>query len=374
MPTQGPAVAQGRNPRALIKVNDFIVRKIDSLEYVENNYSQPDSFKCKLPLYDLHPEINADYWLSQPALLIEIFIGFPNDPINYGIGDLQSMVLGGINDLIVCPFGPGGGYVEFNGFDLTKSFIDNKTTEKFPNLKASDIVTQLAVKRGLTPVVTKTTTEAGIYYNQDFVQPGSEVTEWDLITYLAQREGFQVFVRGTSLYFQPRVTTSPTPYVFQAQTLENGQSASFNGSELTLSRNLNYARDVIVTVSSWNAKTGYVSAQAKGTKNKQIVAARVAQSLSQPQTFEYYIPGLSKQQALQRAQQMAEDISQHERVFRTTCPGDNILRKDSLIQVKGVCPSADQTYYPDTITRTVGAGYIMNVVAKNHSPQSIVSL
>lgn len=368
-----PLVSQARNPRALIKINDTVVREVESLEYIENNLYLSDSFHVKLPLYNIQEALNIEYWLSQPAILVELFIGFPQNPLVYGINDLQSLILGGINNLQVRVF-DSGGYVEFDGFDLSKKFIDNKTTEKYPNQFASDIAIKLAIKEGLTPVVTPTNTPVGYYYTQDYVQLQTEVTEWDLLTYLAQNEGFQVFVRGKSLYFQPRPIQSTNPYLLQATTLENGQLASFNGESLIVSRNLNYSRDVIVTIRSWNAKTGRVQVKLSGNPIRKQTVAAVAQPVGEAQTYEYSIPGLTKEQAIIQARKLIEEITQHERLLEARLPGDNLLHKDSIIQLQGVSTSADQVYYPDTITRRISPteGYCMEVRAKNHSPQSVV--
>jgi phage protein D len=373
----GGPVSEARTPRALIKLNDTVIRKIETIDYVENNYYQPDSFRVDLPLYNLtdNGEINIEYWLSQGAVMVEILMGFPKDPVNYGVSDLQSMVIGGINDVSIRVFDNGGGFVSFNGFDLSKKFADNKIVEKYPQHTASQIATALAIKRGLTPVVTPTKTLVGVYYAQQFVQLGNETTEWDLLTYLAQREGFQVFVRGTSLYFKPRTTETPDPYKIPVTTAENGKISSMNGSRLVLYKNYNYARDVTVNVRSWSIGVGRVQVQAKGQKTKKPLVGARAQTIGETQTFDYFIPGLSKQQATERAQALLQDISAHERLLEIDKPGDNILRKDSLIQITGLSPSADQTYFPDTITRRMHCGtgeYSMNIRAKNHSPQSTV--
>jgi phage protein D len=376
MINQVPLQSQARNPRALVKINDNTVRKVEYVEYVENNFYMADSFHVRMPLYNLQEALNIEYWLSQPAILVETFAGFPNDPLNYGPQDLDSLILGGINNLNLRVF-QNGGYVEFDGFDLSKKFIDNKTTEKYQYQTASSIAITLANKEGLTPIVTPTTQYVGYYYTQDYVQLQTEVTEWDLLVYLAQKEGFLVFVRGTNLYFQPKPLTSPNPYVLQATTLENGQLASFNGTTLTLSRNLNYAKDVIVKIKSWNAKTGHVEVTLKAAKNKISQVNATAQTIGQPQVYSYTIPGLSKEQALNQARQLIEDITQHERLLQFTGPADNKLRKDSVIQLQGVSTSADQSYYPDSISRTIsssGQTYFMQVRAKNHSPMSVVSI
>lgn len=366
-----PMPSEARNPRIIVKINDKTIKKVEYIEYVENNFYLSDSFHVKLPLYGLKDEgIDIEYMLSQPAILVEIFAGFPANPINYGAADLESLVLGGINNLGLNIF--NNGLLEFDGFDLSKKLVDNKTTEKYPNHVASDIATLIAQKEGLTPVVTATDTPVGYYYTQDYVQLQTEVTEWDLLTYLAQKEGFQVFVRGKSLYFQPRPLTSPNPYVLQATTLENGQIATLNGSGLKIGRNLNYARDVIVKVKSWNSRTGRVTAEARATPNKKTVLAAAAQPIGEAQTFEYTIRGLTKEQAIIQAQKILTDITQHERLLEVTLPGNNIIHKDTVITLKGVSESADQNYYPDTIIRRIGQGYQMEIRAKNHSPQSVV--
>lgn len=370
---QMTTISQVRNPRALVKLNDTVIREIDSIEYVENNYYVSDSFRVKMPLYGRRDALELEYFMSQPAILVELFLGFPNDPVNYGVNDLDSMIVGAMEPVDCDIF---GSYIEFAGRDLSSKFIDNKTTEKYPNLTASDIAIILAKKRGLTPVVTATSQPVGYYYTQDYVQLGNAIPEWDLLTYLAQREGFMVFVRGKSLYFQPRPTESSPPTVWHAQppAAQNGQTVSFYGSSLKISRNMNYARDIIVKVRSMNASTGYTEAIAKGTPNKKTVTAAIAQPIGEAETYEYSIPGLSKEQAQLRAQQILQDISQHERNIEATLPADNKLRKDSAIKIQGVCPSADQIYFPDTITRRMSPteGYIMEVRGKNHSPQSVV--
>lgn len=373
-PVPTPNVA--RNPRVLIKINDTVFRKITSWTYVENNYYQPDTFRVELPLYTQDAVATIEYWQSQPALLFELFVGFPTNTVTYGVSDLQSLILGGINNIDLYVFDNGRGYISFDGFDLGKKFIDTKTFERFPNLTPSQIATTFANEQGLTPVVTDSGPPyAGYYYTGSYVQMGNAITQWDLLTYLAQQIGYQVFVRGTQLVFQPRPVQSSNPYLIQARTLENGNLASMNGSSLRISRNMNFARDVQVTILSFNSKSGRVSVTAQGRKTKRGVVSAIAKTLGEPQKYVENVPGLSKQQAQMLANQLVLKISQHERIIQVSGPGDNILRKDSVIQLSGVSPSADQTYFPDSITRSmagVEGAYKMEFVAKNHSPQSIV--
>ena len=151
MLNQLPIVGSARNPRGLVKINDMVISKIINIEYVENNTYTPDTFHIQLPLYDLDPAINIEYWMSQPAILVEVYIGFPNDINNFGINDLTKLIVGGIDQLNVHIF-ENGGIVEFSGRDLTSKLLDNKTTDKFPNNTSSYIATFFANQNGLTPV------------------------------------------------------------------------------------------------------------------------------------------------------------------------------------------------------------------------------
>lgn len=368
-----PLNSAAKQPRALLKINGQVIRQIESIEYVENNYYQPDSFRVVLPLYNTSSGLGIEYWESQQAFLVEILIGFPTDPDSYTVSDLYSLMTGGVDTVNVSIFARGS--VSITGRDLSLKLINKQTTEKFTNLTSSQIAIKLAQENGLTPIVTATKNPAGNYYNQDYVQLGNSVSEWDLLTYLAQQEGFQLFVRGNNLYFQPNPGMTAAPYLLQAQTLENGQSPVFNGKNISLSRNLQFAKDVIVRVRSTNAKSGRVDVTVRAHPTKGTPPVEAA-GLGEAQTFSYIIPGLNKQQALQRAQSLLQEITLHERILQATVPGDNILHKDNIIQLRGVSPSSDQTYFPDTITRSFSlrGGYNMTIKAKNHSTQSTTIL
>jgi phage protein D len=59
-----------------------------------------------------------------------------------------------------------------------------------------------------------------------------------------------------------------------------------------------------------------------------------------------------------------------------TIPGDNDLDTTSLIQLSGTGTAFDQVYFPDSITRRLSfdGGYEMTIEAKNHAPDSTVTL
>jgi phage protein D len=267
--------------------------------------------------------------------------------------------------------------VELSGRDLTSLLIDTKTTEKWTNQTSSQIATTLATRHGLTPVVTDTTTKVGKYYEIDHIRLTDKRSEWDLLTWLAREEQFVVFVRGQSLYFQPKPDpTQTTPYVLR-WTPPSSDSASpqFNGMSVKFRRSLTLARDIIVTVHSWNMKNAQGFSQTvHATHNKFTVLAGAPQPTGDAQVFSYTIPGLSPEQALERAQKILAELTQHEMNLDARLPADNLLDVDGIVLVQGTGTAFDQAYYPDSIKRSMSKseGYVMHIHAKNHSPESVV--
>jgi phage protein D len=357
----------GNTPRAQVMLNGVIIPFV-SFAVNNNTYYVADTFRLEIASNLLPTNITAIAMSYAPQLFVDIQAGFPAIPTAFSNAGLTELFYGQVDDF---SFDPIEGMITLSGRDLTARFIDNKTTEKFVNLTSSQIATQLATRRSLTPVVTATTTKVGKYYEIDQTRLTKEMTEWDLLTYLAREEDFIVYVQGQSLYFMPAPKDSQTPYVIQFnQPFFGSGSATGNIVDLTLSRNLTLAKDVIVEVRSWNQKQAKAfTVTAKATHNKSTVLAGAAQPTGEAQTYVYTYPNLTKQQALIKAQQLLKNISQHEMKLHATLPADNILNKTQIIKLAGTGTAWDQIYYPDSIVRDFSmSGYTMTVSAKNHSP------
>lgn len=360
-----------RQPRGIVEINgikcDFLRAEINT-----TTYFLADTFSIELPISGQPGKLSEQYFSSESAMMLEVFVGFPTNPDNFSNKDLDSIVLGQVDDVEINELERK---IILTGRDLTAKFIDNKTTQKYPNLTASQIVTLLAKKEGLTAEVTETSTPAGVYYANNHATITSELPEWDLITFLAQNEGFSAYVKGTTLYFHPLPTESDTPYLLQYTKPGNDNSyISFSGLNLTRKRSLTLARDVIVIVRSWNSgKKRAFTVKVRVTPNKKTVLASKAQPIGDAQTYTYTIPGLTKEQALQRAQKIAKQLTQHERIIEIEMPGDNILQKVSVIKLAGTETDFDQIYFTSSINRVLSpTEYHMHIEAKNHSPNSQV--
>jgi hypothetical protein len=77
--------------------------------------------------------------------------------------------------------------------------------------------------------------------------------------------------------------------------------------------------------------------------------------------------------ALKLAQQKAAELTQHERVWEATMPGDLTLDPRTMIQLVGTETDFDQTYFVDVIDRHLSMehGFVQHLRAKNTSPRTV---
>ena len=362
-----------RQPRGMVLLNGTRVSWID-FEINNNAYYQADTFRVTIPIKSQPAGIDTSWWAAQEQIEVELYIGFPSDPDNYSAEDLDIMFAGTVD---ILPHEMVSGVISLAGRDYTGKLIDTKTSMKWPGKTSSDIATMLASKYELTPAVTKTNKKVGVYIAHENAKMQIQWSEWDLLNWLAKQEGFQVYVAGTELHFEPK--TASAPIYHMEWLVDDIGNKHFDGTSLTFERNLNLARDVIVYVhvpSSPKNKKGFTK-EAKEVRNKDKVLNGKGQvRVGTPQVFTYTIPNLSPEQALQKAQTLLRDITRHQiKMLAVGIPADNILTPRHIILVSGT-GIYDQQYNPDSVTRKISKqdGYLMDIVAKNHDINSQVPL
>ncbi len=366
---------QVRAPRGALKINGVLAPFWDQLEVENNNYASADTFSATFLVSALPPDRDVTWFSQQQDMYCELFMGIPTDPNNYGPDDLTSYIYGQADSI---EYDPTRGQIRVMGRDLTRVFIDAKTSEKFQQKTSSQIAQLLAQRRGLQAVVTPTTTPAGKYYDIDHVNFMDERSEWDILNYLAQFEGFVVYVRGQTLYFQPPPDPSTAlsyPLVWTPPGPTGGY-ASGNVVSMQLSRALTVSRGVTVVVRSWNDKHAHGFNAVYPRKNVTSIApGQSTTPHAQGQVFYVRRGNLTQQQAEQLAQSTYKQIIAHEMRLQADLPGDDMLDTSTIIQLSGTQTAFDQAYYPDSIRRTLSqrAGYQMVVHAKNHNPASMAA-
>lgn len=350
-----------RTPRPVVLINGVLlpVQAVISVEVTNASHFTADSYRVELAVSGLPAAFGPSYWADSQDDRISI-------AVSLGAETPSPLIVGQVDDV---DWDLTGTIITLTGRDLAAAFIDNKTAEKFQNRTASQIAQALALRRGLDSSVQATTTLAGTYYEIDHALTTHEETEWDLLVYLAEREGFDVWVSGTTLYFQPSPATSAPPYVLLASRNPDGTFVS-NAAQIRVSRSQTIARDVIVTVRSWNQK----QQRAFTVTAKRSQAKKSQRRGGTSQTYSFIRPNLTRDQAQQFAEAKAEEITRHERVLTASLPADNVLTTRATVRLVGTGTDWDQLYYPDSVTRrlSMSDGYRMNLRAKNHSVQDSV--
>jgi phage protein D len=342
-----------RFPRLMVLANGTPVAGAIEAQVFANNHYAADRFSVAVAL-NADPS-SAAFWSGTSDILLDVRMSLD------GIG-FTSVVRGAV-DLV--DLDPVQGLIHAEGRDLTAALIESRTQETFANRTASEIARLFADRHNLAAEVTETRTPVGRYYQDEhdritLGQFSRATTEWDLLVFLAQQEGFDVFVSGTTLYFQPpagadvALTLSPDTVL-----------------DLRLERSLTLARDIEVTVKSWNSRQQSAFTQTARSHGRGQGAAGLAGGRSgPPQRYVIVRPNLTSDQALQLAQQKLAELTRHERVISAAMPGELTLTPRSLISLQGTGTDFDQTYYVDTIERRlhVEGGFTQHLRCKNMNP------
>ena len=365
-----PTGEQLRQPRAIVVINDFYILWTD-VTITTTTFYVADSYHIEIPLHGQPQGFDLLFLATQAQLNIKIYIGFPDDPNAFTAEQLDLLMVGDVDEMIVDPL---RAIVTFSGRDLTSRFIDTKTYSYYPNQTASNIAMQLAKSHGLgTDKITPTQGQVGIFYTRQNTLMTKETTEWDLLTFLAQQYNYAVYVQANDLVFGPKPNIEDTtPYIISYQPpLSLGASPIANVMTLNFLRSFTVTKDVTVKVRvPFSPQTGKAFTVTAGKKNPTINSTSAG---NQIYTFSY--AGLTKQQALAKAQSLVREITLNEMKISCTLPGDNLLTKASLIRVIGSNSRFDQYYYTDTVVRTINLdGYMMEINAKNMDVNSQVTL
>jgi phage protein D len=359
MPINNPTVTPTvRHPRLRILYNGKSIGGAIEAEVSNNNYYQADTFTAHFALNE-DPNFGLSWWGAQDKILIDIQSSLDGGQswVSHLIGEIDHMS-GAVEN----------GVLSVEGRDLTARFIDNKTQEAFLNKTSSEVVQELASRRGLTADVTPTTTPVGRYYSADHdrISLGEFVrstTEWNLLCSLAQHEQFDIWVTGTTVHFHPSTPLDSDPYVL----VWSPTPATSNSMSIRLERSLTVAKDVVVAVRSWNSNRA-----TEITKFAPSGARQAAIQSGKAQQFTITVPNLTPQQAQDLANRMREDITRNERILTFSAPADQTLTARMMVHLQGTSSSWDQAYYTDWVRRTLSLqrGFHMDVRCKNHSPQS----
>lgn len=366
MPDLNPAATVvARQPRGAVKLNGTNIDGWESWEVENNSFRSADTFSVTLAANALPATLDPVEISTATAISVAIFANeAPSDPDRYAPAAADNLIYGMVDDV---EFDPVAGTVHLTGRDLTAALIDTRTAENHQNSTSSQVATLLAGRHGLTPVVTSTSTTIGQFYEIDHTDINQEESEWDLLCKLANFEGFDVFVKGHELHFQPKPADDGSRYtIVYTSPSDDVAGPETNTTTLQFSRSLTIAKGVTVEVRSWNSKQkkAFTVAWPKNTK-----PTKPGQATNATLTYHNSIPGLTQDQALVRAKAIYDQVVSHLMKMTADLPGDRLLTCETIVQVRGTSTAWDATYYPDSVKRSmsIGEGYRMSLSAKTIS-------
>lgn len=349
MPLSDP-VPISRAPRLRLTANGQVLTGALEAEVVSNNYYAADRFSVIVALGP-DPWADAAFWAAASDILVDVQFSLD------GGASFVSLIQGAVDDINIDPI---LGLVHIDGRDLTAALIEARTQETFANRTSSEIASLLAQRRDLTPHVAPTSTPIGRYYQSEhdrttLNQFSRTTTEWDLLVFLARHEGFDLFIQGRALYFQPAAQSVGSVLALTPKDV----------LDLRLGRSLTLARDIEVVVKSWNSRENLALAQRASTSGSDSAG----RSDSSAQRYVFMRPNMTPDEALRFAQRKIAELTRHERTIRISMPGELALTPRSMIALEGTGTSFDQTYYIDVIERRFrqNGGLIEHVIAHNSS-------
>lgn len=349
-----------RSPRLCLLVNGQVLTGAYEVLVRSNNYYSADSFNAVFAL-GADPWADLGFWSSVSGVRIDVQLSVDN-------GESFTSLLVGLVDMV--SIDPIEGVARIAGRDLAAALIEAKTQETFANRTSSEIATIFAQRHDLVPRVVPTSTPIGRFYQSDHEGQtlnrfSNATTEWDFLAYLARQESYDTFVTGTVLCFQPAIRTPTIDLVLHPTDM----------TELRLERAVTLARDIQVTVRSWNslqqmAFTGAV----RNTLTSNLTNA-ASSAASTPREYVVVRPNLTPDMALTIAKQQLSEVSRHERGIEFSMPGELTLTPRSMILLDGTGTDFDQVYYINSIDRsfTRQTGFLQRIRASNSSPRTEIA-
>lgn len=306
-----------RQPRTRVLFAGLDLPGVLGIEVQSNNHYSADRFRVQFAASAVPHEL-----LQVPGSVLEILVAVDEF--------WASLIVGAVDS---ASFDPVKGLFDVEGRDLSAKFIESQVDDTFANRTSSEIAQILAGRHGLAALVTPTRTAAGRYYQSehDQVVLGSfskATTEWDLLAFLAAREGFDIYMTGAALWFGP-------PQVDAVKVLQNSDCVS-----LRLEHCVGLARGMDVTVKSWGSKSAAAT----------VVTASAAGS-APPLKRTLTRPNLTADEALALANRTIADLKRHEWTGHVVMPGELTMSSRSQVMIAGTSTMWDRLYAVTKITR-----------------------
>lgn len=315
-------------------------------------HQSADTFYAKLPLM---PDLGLDEVFWADTAPIPVTIDATND---FNTGSYKNLFIGIVDvpQLLLHERA-----VSIKGRDKTAGLTETKTTQLWPNQTDQEIITGLAQQAGLTVQFNGTPDKAGLDLDANYsAEISDQDSAWNMIVALARKAGCIAFLKGAVLYVQPIDAVPPNGnLVISYQRPQPGQPAKSNATLITLSRNLQLAKETSVQVQSFQHQQGASVTSKFKSRPKNAGSDRLI--------YTHRAANLSKQQQDKIALSHLKETLSHERQVQIdNFPGDvNCTAGIMGLILKQTGTAYDQDYIlADVVHRfSLEGGYDMDLSA-----------
>jgi hypothetical protein len=316
-----------------VMLNGSPIQGLLHASVVATNCFSSDSFTLTFAIGP-PPLCDIAFWSSVSSAYIEIWAVASDGPIP------QSLISGMIDTVALDPIRAA---VAIEGRDLSSSMIDSYRQQDFVNQTASEVVSTIALYHGLTPAVTPTSSNVGRYYGDGYTRLSLGMfsrlrSDWDLVVQLARENGFDVYVQGSTLFFQPSTSFDDIPV----------QIALRDVKTIRLERTLTLRSAAVARVQSWNSQnmTPYAS---NSSEDAAAVTATSAATNGQP--FLFSAANFTSQQVVSSADRYATELNHLGTALHIEMPWDLALSPRTIILIDETNSLFDTTYRIDHVER-----------------------
>ena len=292
------------------------------------------TFSISLSLNE-NPPLDAAYWASLPRVRIRVQASHDrSDPF-------LDLIEGYCDNIHIHPI---SGSVVLEGRDLSSSLLDTKTFKNYQNLTPGEIAREIAKNHGLSAVFFAGDTYAGRLYGSDstastLAQFAKLTTDWDMLVMLAQVGGYDLFMSGQSIYFQPNSSPSgPIHTIHYADLID-----------LSMKRILPLTDGVGMTVLSWNSAQQEAITE---TFESPPTGRAESKQPNLPRSYTVMRPNLRSQTARALATEVARTVSREAMSIQFKMPADLTITARQHFTLSGTNTTFDRPFKTDWITRT----------------------
>jgi phage protein D len=399
-----------RAPRLRVKANGVEFAAY-SAEVIQNHNHANDTFQVSLPLFDPKAPKDWTYWADESDIEIEIAIGFADAaghvgswtvlitgpleapamaPLSYGYHSSPNkgraaIGAGGMIGQEGGPAHPAGAVLTLQGTDYSATLAQSPLAQQFTggSVTLQQVLDQIQAHHPqLQFQLADGGDDIGDPYDQQQGRLFLNRSEWDVLTALADHEGYRVTVKGRKITIGPGgQADAGNPYaLYYRRGALSADGLMYlppesNCITLRLARKLSVAKGVDSFVQSYDSATGRrLSRKASARSSRRANRATSGQSAN-GLIYTDNIPGMTDTQAKKHAQKKAGQIAQFEREIAFQIPGDLSLTVDRMVSLSGTGTAYDQAYEIDQLVHQfdMQRGYAIEGRARNKSSDVTVS-